>query len=199
MSAEILAINRAVLPQELLADAAADAVKLRNNFARIGDFALLRDGDQMIDGHLASPFMVIDITSKTAGVFKKEAPNLSKILQRIAEVPTSIEGISGITETGFLSLTINYLDTGTMVNKHRDSGITKHAKVSRVATLRGKGLFGIITPPGADPIDPIVVEAGDLHELFNPANPAERPLHWATSTDELVDRISIGYQVPAVI
>lgn len=199
MSSNILAINRQVLTPELVADAAKDARKLRRDIGWLGVKADLRDTELEFDGALVSPFMRITIDDESKSVLKCETPSLLSLLEEIDLIPTAIDGLQGIQLTRIRELTINYLDKGTVVNRHRDRSDDGMPKVSRVATLCGKGLFGIITLPEEDPIEPMEVAAGDLHELFNPAEQLQRPLHWANSTDDTEDRISIAFQVPAII
>lgn len=198
MPNKVLAVHRKALTPELVSDAAKEARRLREDISWLGNTAELYDTEQEYDGALASPYMRIAIDDAQQRLFKYEIPALLLLLQEIDAIPTAIDGIQGITGTRVRELTINYLDRGTVVNRHRDRSDDRLPKVSRVATLCGRGLFGIVTPPGTEPIEPIEVAAGDLHELYNPAELLQRPLHWATSTDETIDRISIAFQVPAI-
>ncbi len=199
MSKRILAVHKNILSPELTKEAADDARKLRRDIGWLCVKADLRDTEQEFDGALVSPFMRITIDDESKRVLKRETPSLLSLLEEIDLIPTAIDGLQGIQLTRIRELTINYLDKGTVVNRHRDRSDDGIPKVSRVATLCGKGLFGIITLPEEDPIEPMEIAAGDLHELFNPAELLECPLHWATSTDDTEDRISIAFQVPAIL
>ena len=189
MSNQILAVNRNALAPEIIQEAAKEARSLRENIQFLGFAAAMYDDEATG----ISPFMQVKINQKNRDAFESEAPAIASLLDEMTTIPTLLKGIQLASLRSVFKLTINYCDSGTEVAPHRDYGNRHNDRVSRIATLCGRALFGIDVQSGEAPIEPIVVEAGDIHELLNPRTLLERPVHWARTIGD-TDRISFVYQ-----
>lgn len=196
MSYEKLKVNRSVLSPEIVQEATADALRIRRDIAWLGNFAKLYDATRY--GVIDSPLIRVSLNQQTYEQFCTEAPGLKLLLEEIDEIPTLIEGVVRIGKGTLYNVTINYCDVGTEVMPHRDGENALGPKLSRIATLRGTGLFGIDDLDDGIPVPPITVQAGDLHELLNPPTLLERPMHWVKTIGD-TDRISIAFQEPIEI
>lgn len=189
MSNTLLAVNRNVLSPELISEAAKEALILRKDIQFLGFAAEMNDvGETGV-----SPFMKVSINNRTHEAFETEAPAIASLLEEMTSIPSSLEGVQLAPFRTTFMLTINYCEAGTEITPHRDSGNRFNDRVSRIASLCGRALFGIDVKSGEPPIEPVTVEAGDIHELLNPRALLERPLHWAKTIGD-TDRISFVYQ-----
>lgn len=189
MSNTLLAVSRNALSPELISEAAKEALILRKDIQFLGFAAEMHD----YESTGVSPFMKVSINSRTHEAFETEAPAIASLLEEMTSIPSSLEGVQLAPFRATFMLTINYCEAGTEIAPHRDIGSRFNDRVSRIASLCGRALFGIDVKSGEPPITPVTVEAGDIHELLNPRVSSERPVHWVRTIGD-TDRISFVYQ-----